>query len=211
MIRVLVCDDQTVVREGLKAILESDPRFQVAGTAKNGCEALELCLVSLPDVVLMDLQMPVVDGVAATRSIRQELPNTKILVLTTFDAEDWLFDAIRSGASGYLLKESPREALFQAVVDVHEGRNPVDPSIAGKLFPPAAMAVPASPDHRINGLSSREREILSLIGEGLSNRQIAQRIFLSEGTVRNYVSSLLEKLGLEDRTQAAIFAVRSGV
>lgn len=211
MIRVLVCDDQAVVRDGLQAILGTDPRLEVVGTAQNGQEALSQAQRLRPDVVLMDLKMPVMSGVQATQAIRLECNATRILILTTFDSDEWVFDAIRAGACGYLLKDSPRDVLIEAIVDAHRGATPVDPTVAGKLFDLVAKGPPVSASPRLDRLSDREREILGHLAQGLSNAQIAHCIFLSEGTVRNHVSSLLSKLGVKDRTQAAILAVRHGL
>jgi two-component system, NarL family, response regulator LiaR len=211
MIRVLICDDQDLVCEGLKAILGTDPGLQVVGVANDGAEALELIPRLNPDLVLMDLKMPGMNGVHATRYIRRKHPEVQVLVLTTYDADEWVFDAIRAGARGYLLKDTPRERLLSAIREAVAGKTPVDPDVAGKLF--ARVVQPTSvPDAAIASLlSEREREVLGLLGKGLSNADIAARIYLSEGTVRNYVSSIFEKLGVTDRTQAAVLAIRSGL
>jgi two-component system, NarL family, response regulator LiaR len=211
MIKLLICDDQYVVREGLKAIFETDTSLQVVGTAAEGAEALELISQLQPDLVLMDLKMPVMNGVQATRHIRQKYPDIKILVLTTYDADEWVFDAIRSGAAGYLLKDTQREALIAAVQDTMAGRTPVDSAVAGKLFAQVVQGTPGPQSTLINTLTEREKDILRLLGAGLSNADIAARLYFSEGTVRNYVSSILNKLGVVDRTQAAILALRCGL
>ena len=211
MIRVLICDDQDLVCEGLKAILGTDPDLQVVGVANDGAEALERIPACKPDLVLMDLKMPGMNGVHATRRIRQEHPQVQVLVLTTYDADEWVFDAIRAGARGYLLKDTPRERLLAAIREAIEGKTPVDPGVAGRLFAHVVQET-SVPDAAITGLlSEREREVLGLLGKGLSNAEIAARIYLSEGTVRNYVSSIFEKLGVTDRTQAAVLAIRSGL
>jgi two-component system, NarL family, response regulator LiaR len=211
MIKLLICDDQYVVREGLKAIFETDPGLQVVGTAANGAEALELLPQLQPDLVLMDLKMPVMNGVQATRHIRQKYPGLKILVLTTYDADEWVFDAIRSGAAGYLLKDTQREALIAAVKDTMAGKTPVDSAIAGKLFAQVIQGTPGPQSALVNTLTGREKDILRLLGAGLSNADIAARLYFSEGTVRNYVSSILNKLNVADRTQAAVLALRCGL
>jgi DNA-binding NarL/FixJ family response regulator len=211
MIRVLICDDQDLVCDGLRAILGTAPDLEVVGAAKDGAAALELIPTSRPDVVLMDLKMPGMNGVHATRHIRQEHPQVQVLVLTTYDADEWVFDAIRAGARGYLLKDTPRERLLAAIREAAAGETPVDPGVAGKLFAQVAQQT-STPDASIAALlSEREREVLGLLGKGLSNAAIAARIYLSEGTVRNYVSSIFEKLGVTDRTQAAVLAIRSGL
>ena len=211
MIKLLICDDQYVVREGLKAIFETDASLRVVGTAADGAEALELLPQLQPDLVLMDLKMPVMNGVKATRLIRQKYPDVKILVLTTYDADEWVFDAIRGGAAGYLLKDTQREALIAAIKDTMAGKTPVDPAVAGKLFAQVLQGTPSPQSTLVDTLTEREKDILRLLGEGLSNADIAARLYFSEGTVRNYISSILNKLGVADRTQAAVLALRCGL
>ncbi len=211
MIKILICDDQDLVCEGLKGILSTDPEMKIIGVANDGAEALELIPACPPDLVLMDLKMPIMNGVQATRQIRQSYPQVQILVLTTYDADEWVFDAIRAGARGYLLKDTPRDRLIASIKEAAAGKTPVDPSVAGKLFAHVTQQT-AIPDTTITAqLSEREKEVLGLLGKGLSNAEIAARIYLSEGTVRNYVSSIFEKLGVEDRTQAAVLAIRCGL
>jgi two-component system, NarL family, response regulator LiaR len=211
MIKLLICDDQDVVREGLKAILGTDASLQVLGTAADGAEALELIPSLKPDLVLMDLKMPIMNGVQATRHICQRYPGIKVLVLTTFEADEWVFDAIRSGASGYLLKDTQREGLIAAIKDTVAGRTPVDPAVAGKLFAQVVQGVPKPRSAVVETLNSSEKEILRLLAAGLSNAEIAARLHFSEGTIRNYVSSIFDKLEVSDRTQAAVFAIRYGL
>jgi len=211
MIRILLCDDQEIVCEGLQAILGTAPDIEVIGTAHDGAQAINLAGQLQPDVVLMDLKMPVMNGVQATRQIREQYPNVQVLVLTTYDADEWVFDAIRSGAAGYLLKDTPREKLIEAIQDTAAGKTPVDPNVAGKLFDQITRGG-APPDTAIaQDLSEREREVLGLLAHGMTNAQIAKRLYLSEGTVRNYVSAILEKLEVADRTQAAVLALRYGL
>jgi DNA-binding NarL/FixJ family response regulator len=211
MIRVLICDDQEVVREGLQVILNNAPGIEVTGVAQDGAEALELVAKTLPDLVLMDLKMPGVNGIQATRQIRAAYPQIRVLVLTTYDADEWVFDAIRSGATGYLLKDTPRETLIAAVRGTVEGKTHVDPAVAGKLFTHISQSS-VSPETSITAeLSEREREVLRLLARGLNNADIARQLHLSEGTVRNYVSAVLTKLGAADRAQAAIMALRYGL
>jgi DNA-binding NarL/FixJ family response regulator len=211
MIKILICDDQELVCEGLKAILGTDPNLEVVGVANDGAEALELIPACRPDLILMDLKMPVMNGVQATRQIRQQYAGIQILVLTTYDADNWVFDAIRAGARGYLLKDTPRERLIAAIKDAVAGKTPVDPGVAGRLFAHVMQQAPAPDTTIASQLNEREKEVLGLLGKGLSNGEIARRIYLSEGTVRNYVSSIFEKLGVTDRTQAAILAIRYGL
>lgn len=211
MIRVLICDDQVLAREGLKTILEADPEVTVVGVATDGAEAVQMVAEERPDLVLMDLKMPVLNGVQATRRICRDYPQTRVLVLTTYDADEWVFDAIRSGAAGYLLKDSPRETLLAAIRDTVAGKTPVDPGVAGRLFQQVAQQTPAPESSIVKELSEREKEVLALLGRGLSNQDIAARLFLSEGTVKNYVSAVLDKLDVADRTQAAVLAIRYGI
>ncbi len=208
---VMIVDDQEVVREGLRAILGTVPGLEVVGVAGNGAEAVESFPGLLPDVVLMDLNMPIMNGVEATRTLRATHPDVKILVLTTYDAEEWVLDAIRAGAAGYLLKDAPRERLIEAIKGTAGGRSHVDPGVAGDLLARVAVTESAAPSAVAAGLSDRELDVLRLLGNGMTNAAIAESLFLSEGTVRNYVSSILAKLQVEDRTQAAVLAVRHGL
>lgn len=211
MIRVVICDDQDIVREGLRAILSTAPGIEVIAMAGDGAQAVELVEEHRPDVVLMDLNMPGVNGIQATRAIREENPDVSVLALTTYDADEWVFDAIRAGAAGYLLKNTPRAGLIEAIEGTVQGQTFVDPNVAGKLFTQVAGATMAHDTTLAESLSSREREILCLLADGLSNTEIAAQLFLSEGTVRNYMSDLFEKLGVTDRTQAAVIALRHGL
>lgn len=211
MIRVLICDDQEVVREGLRAILGSVPGLEVVGVAANGAEAVEVVEGLSPDVVLMDLNMPIKNGVQATREIAISHPAVKVLILTTYDAEEWVIDAIRAGAGGYLLKDAPRDQLVAAIKGTAAGKTHVDPGVAGDLFAMVASS-DAGPSTTVgDNLTDRERDVLRLVGQGMSNAEIAERLFLSEGTVRNYVSAVLAKLQVADRTQAAVLAVKHGL
>lgn len=212
MIRVLLCDDQEVVTEGLRVILGTSPDIEVVGVAHDGAEAVELVPTVQPDVVLMDLKMPGVNGIQATREICDHYPDVRVLVLTTYDADEWVFDAIRSGAAGYLLKDTPRRELIDAIKGTVEGKTHVDPSVAGKLFNSVTQqqALPVN-TAVVQSLSDRELDVLRLLARGLSNADIAKRLFLSEGTVRNYVSAVLTKLDVADRTQAAVLALRYGL
>jgi DNA-binding NarL/FixJ family response regulator len=213
MVRVLICDDQTVVREGLAAILSTDPGIEVVGLASNGEEALELVAETQPDIVLMDLKMPVMNGVQATQSLQREHPQVRVLVLTTYSADEWVFDAVRAGASGYLLKDTRRDELVAAIKGTLEGKTYLDPTIAGKVMKQVAAGPAApKPDQRpVEAFTERELDVLGLVAEGFSNPEIAQRLHLAPGTVRNYVSVILQKLGVSDRTQAAVLAIRRGL
>jgi len=211
VIRVLLCDDQDVEREGLRAILGTAPGLEVVGVAQDGAEAVELVGAAKPDIVLMDLNMPGVTGIQATRIIREKFPLVKVLVLTTYDADEWIFDAIRAGASGYLLKDTPRAQLIKAIEGTVAGQTFVDPTVAGRLFTQIADPTVARDTTLANSLSQRERDVLRLLARGLSNTEIANQLYLSEGTIRNYVSTLFEKLGVSDRTRAALIALRHGL
>jgi DNA-binding NarL/FixJ family response regulator len=211
MIRVLLCDDQDLVREGLRLILSTVSGMEVVGMAEDGAAAVDQVEKTRPDVVLMDLNMPGVNGVQATRTIRERFPDVKVLVLTTHDADGWVFDAIRAGASGYLLKDTPRAQLIAAIEGTMAGQTHVDANVAGKLFTRVADPRVATDTTLAESLSERERDVLRLIAQGLTNAEIAERLFLSEGTVRNYVTKLFEKLGVTDRTRAALLAVRHGL
>jgi two-component system, NarL family, response regulator LiaR len=211
MIRVLICDDQVVVCEGLRAILSTVPGIEVVGIAGDGEQALLKIEALHPDLVLMDLKMPNMNGIQATRQVRERFPNTRVLVLTTYDFDEWVFDAIRAGASGYLLKDTPRDELVTAIQGTIAGKTYVDPAVAGKLFHQVAQTA-SSPDPNLAQLlSDRETAVLRLMARGLANPEIAQKLYLSEGTVRNYVSSILTKMGVADRTQAVVLAIRSGL
>ncbi len=211
MIRVVVVDDQAVVCDGLELILGSDPNIQVIGKAYDGDQAIELVTEKKPDLVLMDLKMPGLNGIQATREIKHRFPQVKVLALTTYGDDEWVFDAIRAGADGYLLKGVKREELLNAVQGTVQGKTHVDPSVAGKLFQSVARASTPPSSRLSETLSEREVEILRLIAQGYTNAEIAEKLYLTRGTVRNYVSSILEKLGVEDRTQAAILAIQCGL
>jgi NarL family two-component system response regulator LiaR len=209
--KVIVCDDQAIVRDGLMMLLKLEPDIQVVGTADDGAAAVELVEKVKPDLVLMDLKMPVVNGVEATRQIRAKYPEVKVLVLTTYDDDQWVFDAIQAGATGYLLKDIPREDLVKAIKGTSSGKSYLDPAIAGKVLDQVSSRQTQSPTFITDKLTSREIEILRLVAKGLSNTDISERLFLSEGTVRNHISAVLAKLGVSDRTQAAVIAIQHGL
>lgn len=216
VIRVLLVDDQQLFREGLRTLLGLHEDLRVVGEARDGLEAETLTERLRPHVVLMDLRMPRRDGVAATRRLAGRWPAMPILVLTTFDDDELVFQAIEAGAAGYLLKDVGSEALAEAIRATHRGESPLQPSVARKVLRrvrASAAAAPAelpplSANDAAVGLTAREDEILRLIGTGASNREIAERLYLTEGTVKNYVSAILAKTGFRDRTQAALYAAR---
>ncbi|MEM7649047.1 MAG: response regulator transcription factor [Cyanobacteria bacterium P01_A01_bin.70] len=212
MIRILLVDDQTIIRQGLANLLAAQPDLTVVGDAENGQQAVEQ-VASLyntprqPDVILMDVRMPEIDGVAATRQICEEFPGIKILVLTTFDDDDYVQQAMRYGAKGYLLKQTPIADLAVAIRAVHQGYTHMGPGLFEKTFTPSPITRPEMlMPPALAALSPREQEVLKLISSGLSNREIAQTLFISERTVRNHVTSILSQLQLRDRTQAALLA-----
>ncbi|MUH00151.1 response regulator [Scytonema sp. UIC 10036] len=207
MIKVLLADDQNLIRQGLKALLELEEDLEIVGEAENGEMALHLIEELHPDIVLMDIRMPIMDGVAATREIRKRFPKVKVLVLTTFDDDEYVKAALQNGATGYLLKDTPSEELAFAIRAVHRGYTQLGPGIVKKLLsqvPPVSATQPL-PSGLVE-LTPREKEVLRLIAIGASNREIAQQLFISEGTVKNHVTNILNRLNLRDRTQAAIFA-----
>lgn len=215
-IRVLLADDQALVRAGFRVLVDSDPGLQVVGEATNGAEAVDLALLHRPDVVLMDIRMPTVDGLEATRRISAEerLAATRVLILTTFDADDYVFDALRAGASGFLLKDTEPEDLLAAVRVVARGDALLAPSVTRRLIAevagrnsrsgPAVSAV-------LDPLTEREREVLGLVAAGLTNDEIAGRLYVSPLTAKTHVSRILTKLGARDRTQLVVMAYESGV
>jgi DNA-binding NarL/FixJ family response regulator len=211
MINVIICDDQEIVTRGLTTILNNDPQIKVLATGSNGQEAIDLVEKHQPDLVLMDLKMPDMNGIQATHKIRSTYPQVKVLVLTTYDDDEWLFDALRAGAAGYLLKDTPSASLIQAIKGTVEGSTFLDPNIAGKVVHNVVQkTTPANSGLNIQ-FSEREAEVLQLMARGLTNADIARELYLSEGTVRNYTSAIFNKLGVNDRTQAVIAALRHGL
>jgi DNA-binding NarL/FixJ family response regulator len=210
-VRVLVVDDQQLMRDGIASLLSIQEGIEVVGVAANGQEAIEQAAALSPDVILMDIRMPVMDGIAATAQVRRRLPTCQVLMLTTFDDEEYIVKSLIAGACGYLLKDIPAQDLAHAICLAHRGIYQLDPSIAGKLvgaLTGAARPVEktAVPTDDLAALTEREIEVLRLIATGATNREIAQELVISEGTVKNHVSNILTCLGLRDRTQAAIYA-----
>jgi DNA-binding NarL/FixJ family response regulator len=214
-IRVLLVDDQALFREGLETLLSVHKDIQVTGQAGNGQEALEVAAQVQPDVVLMDVRMPVLDGVAATRLLKQAQQQCQVIVLTTFDDDEYVFDALRTGAVGYLLKDVPSAKLVEAIRAAARGESILQPSVAAKViaeFSRVSSLVPAiQTEQLVEPLSERELEILALIARGASNKEIAGRLFIAEGTVKNHVTHILGKLAVRDRTQAALKARELGL
>ena len=215
-VTVLIADDQRLVREGIASLLSIQEGIKVIGMAVNGQEAIDLALELSPDVILMDVRMPVTDGIAATAQIRSQLGHCQVLMLTTFDDEEYIVKALRAGAAGYLLKDIPAADLAQAVRLTHAGIYQFSPAVAGKLVdqltinPASEQGKPKAAPPKMD-LTDREIEVLRLLAKGATNREIAEQLCVSEGTVKNHVSSILSRLGLRDRLHAALFAHEHGL
>lgn len=209
MIKVLIVDDQGLIRQGLRVLLELEPDLEIVGEAENGEIAISLVAQLQPHVVLMDIRMPIMDGVAATKEILRRFTGIKVLVLTTFDDQEYVTAALQNGAMGYLLKDTPSEELAVAIRAVYKGYTQLGPGIVTKIltqFPPVETSQTPSVPPILAELTPREKEVLQLIATGASNREISQKLYISEGTVKNHVTNILNRLNLRDRTQAAIFA-----
>ena len=210
MIRLLLVDDQSIVREGLSSLLQTQPDLEIVGEAENGKVAVEQSLSLKPDVVLMDIRMPVMDGVAAIEILKQQAPEIKILVLTTFDDDEYVVRAMAHGADGYLLKDTPSKELAQAIRSVNQGYTQMGPGLFAKAMTnhleQSGNSEPDLIPPELARLTPREKEVLQLIATGHSNKEIAEQLYITERTVKNHVNSILRSLDLRDRTQAAIFA-----
>jgi DNA-binding NarL/FixJ family response regulator len=214
MIRVLIADDQSLVRTGFKMILDAQSDIEVVGEAGDGGAALTMARTLRPDVILMDVRMPGTDGITATGQIAAELPGIRVLILTTFDLDDYVHAGLRAGASGFLLKDVPAPDLIAAIRTVAAGDSVLSPSTTRRLierFVPLLPTLEAAATDSLATLTNREREVFALVAQGRSNREIADSLFLSEGTVKIHVSRLLGKLGLRDRVHAVILAYESGI
>lgn len=213
-VTVLIVDDQKLIREGLRTLLELEQGIGIVGDASNGAAAVEAADKLHPDVILMDIRMTGMDGVEATRRIRADNPSARILVLTTFDDDELVLEAVRAGARGYLLKDVSGAELAEAIRSVAAGGAALQPSVARKVmdaFARLAQPAPSAAGHLVEPLSVRERAVLGLVSRGLSNKEIADKLFLAEGTVKNHVSTILMKIGARDRTQAALTARKLGL
>lgn len=213
-IRLLLIDDQRLMRDGLRTILELEEDFEIVGEAADGQDGLDAYAALEPDVVLMDIRMPGMDGVEATRRMVERWPEARVIILTTFDDDEYIFEGLRVGALGYLLKDVSGDELAQAIRKVAAGGALIEPSVARKVLAEFARLETASRplnEGLADPLSERELEVLQLLGQGLSNKQIAAELYLAEGTIKNYVSNILDKLGVNDRTQAALRAQELGM
>ena len=212
-IRLMLVDDQRLMRDGMRTILELEPDLEVVAEAENGVEALKQFNAHQPDVVLMDIRMPEMDGVEATRRLMDEHENALVIILTTFDDDQYIFEGLRAGALGYLLKDVSGEELADAIRTVNAGGALIEPSVARKMiaeFTRLPTNGATNPD-LIDPLTEREEEILRMVAQGMTNREIAQKLYLAEGTVKNYISTILNKIGVRDRTQAALKAQKMGL
>lgn len=205
--KILIVDDDALIRDSLNIILSLEEDFQVVGTASNGAEALQLCSSVQPDIVLMDIRMPIMDGVLGTKNIKASFKDIKVVILTTFKDEEYIKEAIKNGAEGYILKNQPADAIVESLKAVNKGNIVLEKNVADAL---STMLKEDKPKKNIDlDISEREMDILKLIGDGLSNKEISDKLYLTDGTVRNYVTKLLEKLHLRDRTQLAIFYLKN--
>jgi DNA-binding NarL/FixJ family response regulator len=218
MIRVMIADDQPLMRDGLMSLLNLRDNLEVIATASDGQDAFEKASTLKPDIILMDIRMPGVNGVEGARLITSHLPDIKVLMLTTFNDSELIFDALNEGASGYLLKDMPTDTIVQAIMTVHGGGIVLPQELTHQVFKelrktkqldrdPSFLSLPK----KLEDLTDREQRVLQLLGHGLNNKEIATTLFITEGTVKNHVSNIISKLELRDRTQAAIFAVRYGI
>ncbi|NRO43941.1 response regulator transcription factor [Lactobacillus helveticus] len=216
MIKVLIADDQELIKDSIKIILDVNPKYSITDTVTNGQEALESIEKNKPDVVLMDIRMPVMDGTVCTKHIKEKYPDIKVIILTTFDDDDFIFSALKYGASGYLLKGVSPEELYKAIDTVYSDGAIINPDIAGKVFRLFSKMAQSNYSISVNdaqakNLSKNELQIVQQVGLGRTNKEIAKKLFLSEGTVRNYISKILSCLELRNRTQLAIWAVQKGI
>ena len=213
MINLAIVDDQSILREGLKFVLSKVGNFNVIGTGENGKDAYNLCKENHIDIVLMDIKMPIMDGVEATKLIKRDFPHINIIILTTFNDDEFIFEALKYGASGYLLKDATMEKIEEAINEVYKGGAIIQPNVAKKIVNMfSKMSKKESQtDTRVDELTHREKDILRNLGEGKSNKEIAEILYISEGTVKNHITSILSKLDLRDRTQLALFAVKNKI
>lgn len=216
MIKVLIADDQELIRSSIQIILEANPKFKVTATVADGEEVLDAIKKERPDVILMDVRMPKMDGTVCTKYVKSKYPEIKVIILTTFDDDDFIFSALKYGASGYLLKGVSNDQLYQAIETVYQGGAMINPNIAEKVFKLFSKMAQSNYAIQVDQTESKhfsknEWRVIQQVGLGLSNKEISAKLYLSEGTVRNYISSILSQLDLRDRTQLAIWVVQTGV
>lgn len=216
MIKVLIADDQELIRSSIQIILEANPKFKVTATVADGEEVLDAIKKERPDVILMDVRMPKMYGTVCTKYVKSKYPEIKVIILTTFDDDDFIFSALKYGASGYLLKGVSNDQLYQAIETVYQGGAMINPNIAEKVFKLFSKMAQSNYAIQVDQTESKhfsknEWRVIQQVGLGLSNKEISAKLYLSEGTVRNYISSILSQLDLRDRTQLAIWAVQTGV
>lgn len=209
-VKVLIADDHALIREGLRKILSTDPRIEVVAEVKNGKEAIEYALKTNPDIILMDINMPEINGISATKIIKKEKPQIGIIALTIHDQEEYLFELINAGISGYLLKDIGPDLLIETILGVSKGNSFIHPSMTTKVFTEFnRLSNLVASQNQPNGLTKREVEVLKLIAQGENNRSIAQKLYLSEKTVKNHITNIFQKIGVVDRTQAALYAIKN--
>ncbi|QIB27271.1 response regulator transcription factor [Caloranaerobacter azorensis] len=215
MIKVLLVDDQRILTEGLKMILGREKDIQICGVANSGKEAYELCKWNKPDIVLMDIKMPKMNGAEATKLIKRDFPETKVIILTTFNDDEYIYEALKNGASGYILKDATPDEIAEAIRTVYNGGALIQPEVAVKVLNKFSEMAKSKEvrniDSRVELLTSKEKEICRLVGEGKNNKEISKELYLSEGTVKNHITKILNKLELRDRTQLAIFAIKNNL
>jgi len=205
-LRILIADDDALIRDGLKMILENEEGFDVVGTATNGKDAVNLCRKTNPDIVLMDIRMPLMDGVEATKLIKEEFSSIKVLLLTTFKDSEYIRSAVKYGAEGYVLKSNSSESIIESIKAIYQGNVVFEKEVAGLL---SGMMGKEKISWKELNITQREYDLMTLVSKGLSNKEISEKLFMSEGTIRNNISTLLDKLELRDRTQLAIFYIRN--
>lgn len=216
MVKVLIADDQELIRQSLKIVLGTDSEIEITDSVGDGTDVLKSLEKNVPDVILMDVRMPKMDGTVCTKEVKKKYPDVKIIILTTFDDDDFIYSALKYGASGYILKGISMEGLKQAIMTVHRGGSMINPDIATKVVRLFSQMAQSDFAIEVDGkgsdeLTKSEKIIIQRVGQGLSNKEIAGKLYLSEGTVRNNISRILSKLGLRDRTQLAIWAVQTGI
>ncbi len=213
MINIVIADDQSIIREGLEFMLSKKEKFNIVATVENGLETYEICKENQVDIILMDIKMPIMNGVEATKVIKRDFPNISIIILTTFNDDEYIFEALKYGASGYLLKDATMEKIEEAIIEVYNGGVLIQPNVARKMVDMFSKMTKndIEIDDRVDELTPREKDIMIYLGKGKSNNEIGQNLFISEGTVKNHITSILSKLNLRDRTQLALFAVKNKI